>query len=77
MSNRNPNKPLRSIAGNAERTQARVEQYRGLADLEATWNAAPMAMQCRNHAYILKLRARVRLVKNYVLHRAGPDADLD
>jgi hypothetical protein len=73
---RNPGTPHRHIEGNAERTMARVNQYRGKLDLLATWEKAPMAMQCRNHDYVLKLRARVRNVRNYVLHRAGPDADL-
>jgi len=74
---RNPlSKSHRSTEANALRTQKLIEEYRGVRDLRMTWDAAPMAMQCRNHGSILKLRARERRLKNYLDHRAGPDADL-
>jgi hypothetical protein len=76
MKKRNPGTPHRYVGGNAEKTRARKEQYYGIEALLQTWESRPMAMQCRNHAYILSLRARVRKVRNCLEHRAGPDADI-
>lgn len=76
MPNRNPNKPHRFIEANERKTVAKIEQYHGLMALLATWDKAPAQMQFRNHDYILRLRARARVVKNCVLHRADPNANL-
>jgi hypothetical protein len=73
---RNPVKSHRSTEANAKRTAKLIDEYLGVKDLRLTWDAAPMATQCRNHSFILKLRARERKLKNYLDHRAGPDSDL-
>lgn len=73
---RNPVNPQRITAANQKRTQDRVSQYYGLIALLNTWEAADDDMQIDNHEYILKLRARVRNVKNYLLHRSDRSADL-
>lgn len=66
----------RRTEANARRTAERIDEYLTIKALRETWDKAPMATQCRNHAYILRLRARERNVRNYLAHRAGPDADL-
>jgi hypothetical protein len=73
---RNNPKSHRSTEANAKRTAELVNEYLGVRDLRMTWDEAPMAMQCRNHGSILKLRARERKLKNYLDHRATPDSDL-
>lgn len=69
-------KSHRVTESNERRTQERIAQYYGKADLLKTWETQPEKVRMRNHAYILKLRARLRMVKNLVMHRASPDADL-
>ena len=73
---RNPVKSHRNTEANAKRTAERIDEYLTIKALRETWDKAPMARQCRNHAYILRLRERERTVKNYLQHRAGKDADL-
>ena len=74
---RNPLAPHRDrTEANERRTQERIAEYHGVDALLRTWEQASTQMQARNHDYILKLRARQRMVKNLILHRAGPDADL-
>lgn len=58
----------------AKSTQTRIEQYHGLVDLLRTWEAQPDAIQIAHHADILRLRARIRTVKNYILHRKDKEA---
>ena len=74
--NRNPNKPHRFIEGNKLRTQQRIEQYHGIKALLETWELQPTEMQVKNHDYIIKLRVKERAIKNYILHRADPEADI-
>lgn len=74
---RNPGHPHRYVEGNAARTQEQIETYLGKKALHDTWEKhASVNLQARNHNYLLKLRARIRNVKNYIEHRAGPDSDL-
>jgi len=74
---RNPQKsPHRDTAANARKTEARFEQYRGKVSLLNTWETQPDEVQIEHHAYIIQLRANVRQVRNYLLHRAGSDAIL-
>jgi len=54
-------------------TSARIEQYKALNDLLQTWEKEPSEVQIKNHGYILKLRARVRNVRNYINHRKDAD----
>ena len=66
----------RRTEANARKTAERIDEYLGVQALLQTWDAQPIAHQYRNHSYILHLRKRERTVKNYLAHRAGPDADL-
>lgn len=76
MPSRNPNHPHRHIEGNSEKTRLRVEQYYGKVAILNTWESQSDEVQSRNHAYIIRLRAEIRQIRSYVLHRAGPDADV-
>ena len=76
MKRRNPSHPHRQTKAQAKLTAVRVEQFYGLVALLNTWEQQPDEVQIRNHAYIIGLRARVRQVRMYVLHRADPDADI-
>jgi hypothetical protein len=78
MAKRNPGTPHRYIEGNSERTHQQIETYLGKKALHDTWEkCASSNHQIKNHAYLLKLRAKIRNVKAYIDHRAGPDADLE
>ncbi len=77
MTLRNPkNNIQRRTEANAKRTAERIDEYLGVRDLLQTWDQQPMAVQCRNHDYILKLRARERNVRNYLAHRSDKNADI-
>ena len=77
---RNPlSKSHRSTEANAKRTAERIDEYLTIKALRETWDderCTPMALQCKEHAYVLKLRARERNVRNYLSHRATPESDL-
>jgi exonuclease V gamma subunit len=75
--------PLRSSQRqtelNEKRTAESIDEYLTIKALLATWDDdryTPGEVQARNHAYVLKLRARERNVRNYLAHRAGPGSDL-
>lgn len=78
MKNRNPPKSPQRFrdAANQKRTEERISQYYGKIALLNTWEAQPEEIQIRHHDYLLELRKTVRQVKMYVLHRAGPDAEI-
>ena len=76
MKQLNP-KSHRITEANKERTEKRVETYYGKNDLLRTWELAEANVQIRNHDYLLGLKKRVRENKNYLLHRATQDSDLD
>jgi hypothetical protein len=74
---RNPQKsPHRDTAANQRKTEERISQFYGKAALLATWESMPDAVQIEHHDYIIELKANVRRVKNYLLHRADRSADL-
>ena len=74
---RNPQKDShRQTLRNQVRTQAVIEEYEGKKALLATWEATPDEVQIRNHDYIIKQRAKVRMLRQMILHRAGPDAEI-
>jgi hypothetical protein len=75
MKQRHP-KSHRQTEANERRTQERVDQYYGLEALCQTWDLQPDEVQIKNHDYILKLRAKLRNVKNYVLHRSDAKAEI-
>ncbi len=70
MKTRNPGDPHRRTLANEKRTQNCIETYHGKVALLQSWEAQPDSVQADNHAYIIELRATVRNVKNYLLHRA-------
>lgn len=70
MKNRNPGNPKRSTEANERKTQERIAQYHGVSDLLRTWEQQPESVQADNHEYIIYLRAKVRMVRNYLLHRS-------
>ena len=70
---RNP-KSHRPTEANAVRTLKVLERFRGKNDLLRTWELQPDEIQADHHDEILDLRRRVRVLKNMLLHRAGPDA---
>lgn len=57
-------------------TEKRVEQYHALHALLSTWEKQPNDVQIKNHDYLLGLRARVRNVRNYVIHRKDANATI-
>jgi len=55
-------------------TEARIEQLRGKEILLHWWEAMPKDYQIKERAYLKGLKERVRQVRNYILHRADPEA---
>jgi hypothetical protein len=76
MTKRNPTAPQRRTEANARKTEERIKTYYGLKDLLAAWEAQPDDVQIREHNYIIKLRAKVRMNQNLILHRASPEANI-
>jgi hypothetical protein len=75
MKQKNPHSHRHTLA-NERRTQKQVERYHTLKALRRTWDQSPSEMQARNHGYIIKLRAKERMVKNLLLHRADRSAEI-
>jgi hypothetical protein len=77
---RNPLKSSqRQTELNEKRTAERIDEYLTIKALLATWDDdryTPVEVQARNHAYVLRLRARERNVRNYLSHRATPNSNL-
>ena len=76
MKTRNPVEPKRFSKINADKTRARVEQFYGLSALLATWEMQPAQMQAENRDYLLRLRKKLRNVRNYLAHRSEAGADI-
>jgi len=76
MRQRNPGSPQRHTLANERKTAKRIEQYHGKLALVATWEQASDTIQIREHDYIIQLKRNVRQIKNYILNRADPNADL-
>ena len=73
---RNPVKSHRQTEANQKRTQKVVERYYGIQDLLRTWEKENDDIQADNHDYILGLRAKERMLKNLLLHRADASIKL-
>ena len=73
---RNPVNSHRSTEANAKRTENVIEKYLMMVALRQTWDMMPDEVQIKHHSEILDVRAKERKFKNYLAHRAGPDADL-
>ncbi len=76
MKIRNNNKPHRQTEANQRRTQSVMDRYYGKVALLNTWEAMPDDVQSDNHDYIIEQRAKVRTLKQMILHRADPNATL-
>ena len=57
-------------------TVARIEQLHGKEALLATWEQMPEELRMQEHDYLLELRKNIRQVRNYIVHRRDPGADL-
>lgn len=57
-------------------TEECVWTYLGKKALQDTWEQTSDEIQAENHGYISQLRARVRMHRNLVLHRADPNANI-
>ena len=53
-----------------------IEKYLMMQAIRQTWDMQPEEVQIKHHNEILDVRAKERKFKNYLAHRAGPDADL-
>ncbi len=71
---RNPGNPQRRTEANELKTQRVIETYHGKLALLNTWEMQDIHVQDRNHAYILEQRAKLRTLKNMIMHRADPNA---
>lgn len=74
MKLRNPGNPQRRTEANARRTQKVIETYQGKSDLLRTWEL--LADTPENHDTIISLRAKVRNLRNYLLHRADATVNI-
>jgi len=72
---RNLNDPHRITDANRIKTKRRIDKYLTLRAILATWEKMPLDSQCRESAYIKELRTRMHQNRNYILHRADPQAD--
>lgn len=73
---RNNNKPHRNTPANRQKTLDIIEKFHGKEALLRTWELQPDKVQIKNHDYIIKQRANVRMIKNLIQHRATPESDL-
>ncbi len=76
MKIRNNNKPHRQTEANQRRTQAVMDRYYGKVALLNTWESMSEQVQADNHDYIIEQRARLRTLKQMILHRADPNASI-
>ncbi len=57
-------------------TAERIQQYEGKLALLQTWECLPAETQLQEHDYIIALKSRLRQVRNYLLHRKDPIANI-
>jgi len=57
-------------------TEARIEQLQGKEAILHTWESMPKDVQINERSYLRGLKERVRQVRNYILHRAYPEAHI-
>ena len=58
-------------------TEARIEQLQGKEAILHTWEKfASKDLQIRERSYLKGLKERMRQVRNYILHRADPKANI-
>jgi len=57
-------------------TTDRIHQYEGKLALLKTWESLPTETQLQENDYIIALKSRLRHVRNYLLHRKDPIANI-
>ena len=57
-------------------TADRIQQYEGKLALLQTWESLPAETKLQEHDYIIALKSRLRQVRNYLLHRKDPIANI-
>jgi len=57
-------------------TTDRIHQYEGKLALLKTWESLPAKTQLQENDYIIALKSRLRHVRNYLLHRKDPIANI-
>lgn len=68
--------PMRHTRANEKKTEVRIAQYHGKKALLDTWEAQSDEVKAQHHDEIIKLRARVRMIRMLVEHRADPKAHI-
>jgi len=53
-----------------------IQQYEGKLALLQTWQSLHAETQLRENDYIITLKSRLRHVRNYLLHRKDPLANI-
>ena len=53
-----------------------IQQYEGKLALLQTWQSLRSETQLRENDYIITLKSRLRNVRNYLLHRKDPIANI-
>jgi hypothetical protein len=53
-----------------------IQQYEGKRALLQTWESLRAETQLQEHDYIIALKSRLRHVRNYLLHRKDPIANI-
>ena len=53
-----------------------IQQYEGKRALLKTWEALPAETQLQENDYIIALKSRLRQVRNNLLHRKDPIANI-
>ena len=53
-----------------------IQQYEGKLALLQTWQSLRVETQLRENDYIIALKSRLRQVRNYLLHRKDPIANI-
>ena len=53
-----------------------IQQYEGKLALLQTWQSLRTETQLRENDYIITLKSRLRNVRNYLLHRKDPIANI-
>ena len=53
-----------------------IQQYKGKLALLKTWESLPAETQLQENDYIIALKSRLRQVRNNLLHRKDPIANI-
>jgi len=67
---------MKGFKPDAMPTELRIEQYYGKNAILQEWEAAPEDLQVKEHEYLLDLRRRLRMHRNYITHRKDSPQNL-